>query len=543
MSARAKWRNRAPAIACAAAGFALFQFWGNATHGYIATNSLFYWWGFQWVNADSETQHAWLILALSLFLLWRNLRRDVTPDAGVPLRAAGALAGGLALHAAGYVAQQPRISVVALLLYAWGVLALGGGRRWARASAFPVAFMVFAIPVSALDTVGFWLQMGVVRAGERIAHMVGIGVVRNGTQLFSPDGRYQYDVVAACSGIRSLMALTALSLFVGYVWFRPTWLRAAMLLLSVPLVYLGNVVRISSIVLAAQWGGQAWGDRVHDVMGFGTFIIVVGGVIAVAEFIAGRRPAWAAGDPPPAAPPRSGAGAGPGSVPVAAAVLLGALGVALFLSHRSSLPLNERPGVLLAADGANPTELPTYLGSEWMGHRVEPDAIEREILPPDTGFSRKLYVDLADPAKRVLLSIVLNGRDRTSIHRPELCLVGQGWSIDRSSTRRFAYPSNPDAGFEATVLDVHREVADSRGRRSVPNLIVYWFVGDDRVVPTQVERMVYDAWNRVARGRAPRWAYVFLQTGAEDGRDAGLARVQAILSEALPSFQPPARGH
>src|SRR5665213_486790 len=134
MNAAANRRNLAPAIACAAAGIALFQFWGNATHGYIATNSLFYWWGFQWVNAESETQHAWLVLALSLFLLWRNLGRDRTPVAGAPLGAGAALGGALALHAVGYVAQQPRISILGLLLFVWGALALGGGRRWGRAS-------------------------------------------------------------------------------------------------------------------------------------------------------------------------------------------------------------------------------------------------------------------------------------------------------------------------------------------------------------------------------------------------------------------------
>jgi hypothetical protein len=48
----------------------------------------------------------------------------------------------------------------------------------------------------------------------------GIDVLRSGTQLFAPDGSYQYDVAAACSGVRSLMALTALSLLVGYLNFR-----------------------------------------------------------------------------------------------------------------------------------------------------------------------------------------------------------------------------------------------------------------------------------------------------------------------------------
>ena len=146
---------------------------GNATHGYISTNSLFYWWVFQWINPDSETQHAWLILALSLFILGRNLAR--LPQYSQPMTgwALSAMVGGLLLHAAGFVAQQPRVSIVALLVYLWGILGLAGGGRWGRASMFPIAFMVFAIPVNALDSIGFWLQMWVVQSGFQHRAYVG----------------------------------------------------------------------------------------------------------------------------------------------------------------------------------------------------------------------------------------------------------------------------------------------------------------------------------------------------------------------------------
>jgi len=528
-----------PATVCAAAGIILFQFWGNATRGYIATNSLFRWWFYQWVNPESETGHAWLILALSAFLLWISLRRQGAgrrPDAA---RAAAALVCGLLLHAVGFVAQQPRISIVALLTYTWGVLALAGGNRWARAAAFPLAFMVFAIPVNALDTVGFWLRMWVVEAGASIAHGLGIHVIRSGTQLLAPDGRYQYDVAAACSGVRSLMALAALSLFIGYVWFRPRWLRAAMLLASFPLVYLGNVLRISSIIVAAQWGGQAWGDSVHAVMGLGVFVVVVGGVAAVAEAIARGNPGWTAECVPSGPPASPDARWRPREAAVAAAVLLAAAAEAAFLGHRSSLPPDSRAGVILAKDGENPAELPTFLGSDWMGRRVEPTAIERSILPPDTGYSKKLYVSLEDPNRGVFFSVVLSGRDRTSIHRPELCLVGQGWTIYGSESRRLGYPGRQGADFEATVLHLRRERTGVRGVESVPGLAVYWFVGRDRIVPSQGARMFLDAWNRIIHGRADRWAYVLLLTGAADGEEAAQARIQSILNIALPSIQPP----
>ncbi|MBM3854726.1 MAG: exosortase/archaeosortase family protein, partial [Verrucomicrobia bacterium] len=217
------WAARAAAGACALAGVALFQFFGNPNRGYIDTASLFYWWGFQWTNPGSETEHGWLILGLSAWLFWRNLRnadgrlpmadsQAVQSPLGTrhsaisPWPPAIAMLVALALHALGFVAQQARISILALLLFTWGVVAMAGlsaegpakaeGRRWGAAAVFPLGFLVFAIPVNVLDSVGFWLRVWVVEASAAIARGVGIAVLQSGTQLVAPDGAYQYDVAA-----------------------------------------------------------------------------------------------------------------------------------------------------------------------------------------------------------------------------------------------------------------------------------------------------------------------------------------------------------
>jgi EpsI family protein len=196
-------------------------------------------------------------------------------------------------------------------------------------------------------------------------------------------------------------------------------------------------------------------------------------------------------------------------------------------------------GVVLAADGKNPVALPTFIGTEWIGRGAEVTAVEREILPADTGYARKSYVAVANPAQRVFVSVVLSGKDRTSIHRPELCLVGQGWSIEGATRERFSYPGRAEAAFGATVLRVRREVVTARGRVAVPELVAYWFVDSERVVATSGGRFWRDAWNRLAHGRPDRWAYVLVQTGATDREAAALARMQAVLAGTLPAFQKP----
>jgi exosortase len=530
------------ALACAVPGILVFQFLGNSTRGYIGSSSLFYWWTFQWTNPASETQHGLLILLLSVWLGHRNLgrlvRTDGDSDAPV-LAATTAVAAGLAVHSLGFVAEQARVSIIGLLLFTWGVIAFVGGRRWAKATVFPIAFLVFAIPLNALDSAGFWLRMWVVGTSGMILHAVGIHVLVNGTQILSPDGRYNYDVAAACSGVRSLVALASLSLVIGYLQFRPFLLRAAMFAATFPLIYLGNVLRIVSIVISAQIAGQKWGDRVHEVMGFAVFAIVLGGVYLIAEKIASARPDWAveAGPVDERRPGPTGASAGASRIWAAIALVdLLAVVAAFFLFHVSQNSSTSRAGIALAPDGRNPVALPEYVGSDWMGRASEVTEIERQVLPADTGFSRKVYVSLLDPSKQVFLSIVLSGRDRTSIHRPELCLVGQGWTIQGSFDHRFSFPGTASA-FPATVLRVQKELVTPSGRSSVPQLFAYYFVGAETTLATHWQRLARDSWDRVAHGRSDRWAYVVVQTGSADGEDAALKRIQDILSGTLPAFQ------
>ncbi|HEY0944991.1 MAG TPA: exosortase/archaeosortase family protein [Opitutaceae bacterium] len=565
------------AVVCALAGFVVFQWFGNGTRGYIPTSSLFYWWGFQWFNPGSETEHGPLILGLSAWLLWRAARtaRSAEPRAesgelraesrssqagasgfgsqlwtlssqllalGSLWPAFAAMGLGLALHALGYAAQQARVSIVALLLFAWGVLALAGGRRWGRAAVFPLAFLVFAIPFNALDSLGFYLRLWVIEATHGLAAVAGVDLVRNGTQLFSPDGAYQYDVAAACSGVRSLMALMALTLLVGYLNFRSWWRRLLVFLLCFPLTYVGNVARIAAIVFTGELFGHKAGVVVHEWAGFLVFVIVLGGVLLAVrlwqrlapEGIVARESRRRSDETTPERRLAFGA-----AFIVTGSIMVGAGAVAEGTRRFDRIATAPVAGVRLAADGVHPVALPGFIATDWIGQRLDVTEVERAILPPDTGYSRRSYVSTHDPRERVMVSVVLSGRDRTSIHRPELCVVGEGWSIAGRSRHRFRHPRGGEV--PATILHLQHEGRDATGRRVVRSAVfAYWFVGRDTVVATHLERLWRTACERVGHMRADRWAYVVAQTVQLAGEDetAALARLQTVLNGTLPAFQP-----
>ena len=304
----------------------------------------------------------------------------------------------------------------------------------------------------------------------------------------------------------------------------------------------GSVVGVFAVILAAQWFGQRAGMIVHEWAGFLVFVIVLGLQLATVTALrkwrpetGDRRQDGSAGLPSPASRLR-----GVTAAMLAGSVVLAAMMVA-FAAHRlDALQVNPDAGVYLNADGRDPVSLPAFLGVDWIGQEASVSAVEHETLPPDTGYSRKTYVSMDDRSRQVFVSIVLSGRDRTSIHRPELCLGGQGWTIKGRFDHRFAYPGQGTAAVPATMLRVQREFVTRRGERVVvPSLVGYWFVGHNRVVATHWERIWWGALDRLRHLQSHRWAYVLVQTDAHDGDAAALARLQAVLDRTLPVFQKP----
>jgi len=265
------WRrlpNKSLFFLLLAAWLALFHFLGNSVFGYIHSPSLLQWMynaynseGISGDNADGN-----LIPFLVIGLFWWK-RKELL---ALPLKmwppALVIVGFGLVLHIMCYVIQEPRLSIVALFVGIYGLMGLAWGPAWLRHSLFPYFLFVFSMPVGTIsEPITFPLRLLVSTLVEWIAHYVlGIGVLRMGTQLFDSLGTYQYDVAAACSGIRSLTAIFLFATVCGFLMFRSPWKRLLMMALAIPFAILGNLLRMLLIIIAAVMGGHEWGDYVHE---------------------------------------------------------------------------------------------------------------------------------------------------------------------------------------------------------------------------------------------------------------------------------------
>jgi hypothetical protein len=183
-------------------------------------------------------------------------------------------------------------------------------------------------------------------------------------------------------------------------------------------------------------------------------------------------------------------------------------------------------------------ELPETIGN-WNSKAMPVSHIELSTLPPDTTFGRRRYFTPA--GEWFDLSVVLMGTDRTSIHRPEYCLPGQGFVIDGTRSEITAIPIGGAHPFSLPVWKMYstKRVKTPDGREETFGAVyVFWFVADGEITANHLDRMLRMGWHMIQTGVLQRWAYVSCFAVCRPGeQDATFARIKEFLAAAVPKFQ------
>jgi exosortase len=244
---------------------ALFQFLGNSVLGYSRTDSLFGWLSFVYRTAPDDNVGQFVPLAVAGLLWWKRKQLISIPKR-VWWPALLIFTFALVLHVLGYAVQQTRLSLVAFFVGLYGLVGLVWGWRWLSATFFPFFLFAFMMPLGSFaERPSLELRKLATTITVAVSKGVcGIPVVQSGTSIFDPSYRYQYEVAAACSGIRSLSTMLLLACMVAFVIFQKPWKRALLIGAAIPFAVLGNVFRLLTIIIAADQFGQKAGDYVHS---------------------------------------------------------------------------------------------------------------------------------------------------------------------------------------------------------------------------------------------------------------------------------------
>ena len=82
-------------------------------------------------------------------------------------------------------------------------------------------------------------------------------------------------VAEACSGIRSLLSLTFLSLVYAYFFDRKVWMRWALLVGTVPIAILANAGRVTITGILSEYNPELAHGFFHSLEGFVIFVIAL----------------------------------------------------------------------------------------------------------------------------------------------------------------------------------------------------------------------------------------------------------------------------
>ncbi len=470
-------------------------------------------WGFQtlllshapsvFADPKEDMSFGWYVPLFALYVVWTERKALREAAGGASWAGTAALLPFLAIGFLGTRGIQVRFEMLAFAGLSLAIPWAFWGGRVAKKMLFPSLFLLFCIPLASfLDIVTVHLRLFASSAAYELLRGFGAEVVRRGTMLAAADGSFEIDVAEPCSGLRSIFALMALT--AGYAYFnQPTWLRRALLFAtSVPLAILGNVARILSICLVANFASPDFATGFyHDYSGYVVFVVAILLMVAAGELITrvagrlhggGRKESDADGTTRAA---RRGVG---GAAPAFAALAL-IVPAMLYQAATPEVTVAEPPEIHLG-------EIPGY---DWKA--LEPSEAELTILPADTTIEKRMYT--ARSGDWFQVSLVIGGKSKSSIHRPELCLPAQGFLMTDPRTAtvdgtewRFITVRSPDGaiGFAYTFLN-------QEGYRTA----------------SHVKRIFRDTWDRSVLNRIDRWAMVTINAARAD--DASLSDIARRL--------------
>lgn len=228
----------------------------------------------QWYK-DPSYSHGFIVPIFSGYLSWKNRYRLATLDLRPDLSGILIVLGALALLILGSLGAELFVTRISLPVTILGLIVYFCGWACARALAFPLAFLVFMVPLPALvyNQIVFPLQLLASRFATNCLQITAITpVLREGNLIILPG--YTLEVAEACSGIRSLMSLIALALAYGYMAESRRWHRLFLVLSIIPIAIVSNGLRIVLTALLAEiLGRKAAEGALHAISGWVIFLI------------------------------------------------------------------------------------------------------------------------------------------------------------------------------------------------------------------------------------------------------------------------------
>ena len=228
----------------------------------------------QW-STDDDVSHGFFVPVVAAYIAWT--RREALLNLewkpawwGIGILVWAGLQGYLGMLGAELFLQR-----TAFLLSLLGMLLILGGTALVRELLFPLLLLPFMIPLPTViyNSITFPLQLFASAVAEQSLEILNVPVLRDGNILYLAS--QPLNVAEACSGIRSLLSLSFLSLVYAYFFDRKVWMRWVLLIATIPIAIIANSARVTLTGVLSEIDTSLAEGFFHEVEGWVIFLVAL----------------------------------------------------------------------------------------------------------------------------------------------------------------------------------------------------------------------------------------------------------------------------
>lgn len=220
----------------------------------------------QWSN-DEDMGHGFFVPAVAAYIAWRRKDEVLSLVPKPNYLGLVILVWSVIQMMLGILGAELFLQRSAFVGSVWGAALFLGGWPFVKALTLPLLMLPLMVPIPAViyNQITFPLQIFASTVAENALSLLGIPVLRDGNVLELANQKLS--VVEACSGIRSLLSLTFLSLVYGYFSEEKLWIRWAIFLASIPIAVAANAFRVSATGVISEYNPELAQGFFHTLEG------------------------------------------------------------------------------------------------------------------------------------------------------------------------------------------------------------------------------------------------------------------------------------